>query len=139
MYLSSLQTCITDGGAELTKRKKEVRSEKELKPVTHIQCSWIFIFSKYHTWKPSLRPQERNRFNFAHASPFLYISLPSLHDYGMKVPIFMICEGRKHKTMTFFFFSWTSIKSLKFNSRKNLLTFDYLNEMDKFEAVRIHF
>ena len=57
----------------------------------------------------------------------------------MKVPIFMICEGRKHKTMTFFFFSWTSIKSLKFNSRKNLLTFDYLNEMDKFEAVRIHF
>ena len=57
----------------------------------------------------------------------------------MKVPIFMISEGRKHKTMTFFFFSWTSIKSLKFNSRKNLLTFDYLNEMDKFEAVRIHF
>ena len=28
LYLSSLQTCITDGGAELTERKKEVRSER---------------------------------------------------------------------------------------------------------------
>ena len=44
--------------------------------------------------------------NFARASRFLYISLPSLHDYGVKVPNFTFCGEREHiKTMTFFFFS----------------------------------
>ena len=68
-------------------------------------------FFKYHIWKPSLQLQKSNRFynNFARASCFLYISLPSLHDYDMKVPF---CGGRKHNTATFFFFSWTSIQSL---------------------------
>ena len=37
--------------------------------------------------------------------PFLYISLPSLHDYNVKVPNFTFCGGRKHKTATLFFFS----------------------------------
>ena len=36
---------------------------------------------------------------------FLYISLPSLHNYNVKVPKFMFCRGREHKTTTFFFFS----------------------------------
>ena len=37
--------------------------------------------------------------------PFLYISLPSLHDYNVKVPIFTFCRGREHQTTTFLFFS----------------------------------
>ena len=36
---------------------------------------------------------------------FLYISLPSLHDYDVKMPNFTSCRGREHKTTTFFFFS----------------------------------
>ena len=35
---------------------------------------------------------------------FLYISLPSLHDYDVKVPNFTFCGGRERKT-TFSFFS----------------------------------
>ena len=35
---------------------------------------------------------------------FLYISLPSLHDYNVKVPNFTFCRGREHKTTTFFSF-----------------------------------
>ena len=35
---------------------------------------------------------------------FLYISLPSLHDYDVKMRNFTFCGGREHKT-TFFFFS----------------------------------
>ena len=51
----------------------------------------------------------------------LYISLPSLHDYNVKVPNFTFCRGRKHTTTTFLFFSWTLI----FNAQKvtNISTF----------------
>ena len=42
--------------------------------------------------------------NFARASRFLYISLPLLHDYNVKVPNFTFCRGRE-QTTTFFFFS----------------------------------
>ena len=43
--------------------------------------------------------------NFARASRFfLYISLPSLPDYSVKVPEFTFCRGREHKTTTFFSF-----------------------------------
>ena len=35
---------------------------------------------------------------------FLYISLLSLHDYDVKLPIFTFCGGREHKTAIFFFF-----------------------------------
>ena len=36
---------------------------------------------------------------------FLYISLPSLPDYNVKVPEFTFCRGREHKTTTFFSFA----------------------------------
>ena len=32
---------------------------------------------------------------------FLYIFLPSLHDYNMKMSNFTFCGGREHKAMTF--------------------------------------
>ena len=36
---------------------------------------------------------------------FWYISLPSLHDYDVKVANFTFCRGREHKKTTFFKFS----------------------------------
>ena len=41
--------------------------------------------------------------NVHHA--FLYISLPSVHDYNLKMPNFTFCGEREHKTTTLFFFS----------------------------------
>ena len=35
---------------------------------------------------------------------FLYFSLPSLYVYDVKLPNFMFCRGREHKTKTLFFF-----------------------------------
>ena len=46
----------------------------------------------------------------------LYISLPSLPDYNMKVPEFTFCRGREHKTTTFFSFPELWYNPLKFNS-----------------------
>ena len=44
--------------------------------------------------------------NFTRASRFLYISLPSLHDYDVKMRNFTFCGGLEHNwTTTFFFFS----------------------------------
>ena len=37
----------------------------------------------------------RQNNNFARASRFLYISLPPLHDYHVKLPNFTLCDGRK--------------------------------------------
>ena len=57
---------------------------------------------------------------------FLYFSLPSLHDYNVKVPNFTFCWGREHKTTTFLFFSWTLIQSFRIQLQKKLPTFDEL-------------
>ena len=68
--------------------------------------------------------------NFSHASRFLYISLPSLHDYNVELPNFTFRRGRKQKTTTFFFFSWTLMQSFRIQPPKNLPTIDELNEME---------
>ena len=39
-----------------------------------------------------------NQNNFARASRFLYISLPSLHDYDVKMPIFAFYSGSTQAT-----------------------------------------
>ena len=46
---------------------------------------------------------------FSKCHAFWHISLPSLHDFEVKVPNFTFCGGRKHKG-TLLFFSWTSIR-----------------------------
>ena len=46
---------------------------------------------------------KKKTFHVHHA--FLYISLPLLLDYDVKMPIFMFSGKREHKTTTFFFFS----------------------------------
>ena len=37
---------------------------------------------------------------------FLYISLPSLHDYHVKMPNFTFCEGQKQAMIKFYFSLW---------------------------------
>ena len=68
--------------------------------------------------------------NFARASRFLYISLSPWHDYNVKLPHFTFCQKREQKTTTFFFFSWTLMQSFRIQLKKNLPTFDKLNEME---------
>ena len=60
---------------------------------------------------------------------FLHISLPSLHDYNVKLPNFTLCRGHEQKTITFFFFSWTFMQSFRIQRQTNL-PFDELNEME---------
>ena len=40
-----------------------------------------------------------------HHAFFFHISLPSSHDYDMKLPNFTLCGGREHMTTTLFSFS----------------------------------
>ena len=76
--------------------------------------------------------------NFAHASLFLYILLPSLCR-----PNFTFCGGSEHKTTTSFFFSWTSIQSSEFNSRKSCQHLTnwtrWSKRQKRFAAARFHF
>ena len=76
--------------------------------------------------------------NFAHASRFLYISLPSLHDYNVKLPNFTFCRGREQKTTTFLFFSWTLMHSPKKLANIWRIKRDGISAI-KFEAAQIHF
>ena len=71
--------------------------------------------------------------NFARASRFLYISLPSLHDYNVKVPNFTFCRGREQTTTTFFFFS--ELQSFRIQLQKicrYLINWTSWNKRDKF-------
>ena len=60
---------------------------------------------------------------------FLYIFLPSPHDYDVKLPIFRFLED-KLKTTTYLFLSWTSMQSFGITLQKNLPPFDELIEME---------
>jgi len=71
---------------------------------------------------------------------FLYISLPALHDYDLKMTNFMFCRGMEHKTTTFFFFSWTLILSFRIQlQKKKSKIWRYRISALKFEAARLHF
>ena len=64
----------------------------------------------------------RQNKNFARASRFLYISLPSLHDYDVKMPNFTFHEGRK-QAMTKFFFSlrtWIELIEIQLQNLSSL-------------------
>ena len=65
--------------------------------------------------------------NFARASRFFvhFFSLPSLHDYEVKLPNFTFFEGREHRTTAFYLFFWISIQP-----QKKLPTFDEMIEME---------
>ena len=55
---------------------------------------------------------------------FLYISLPSLHDYDGKMPYFTFYGGRKQTT-------WTWMWSLGIRLKKSSLAFDKVNELEQ--------
>ena len=57
--------------------------------------------------------------NFARASHFLYISLPFLHDYDVKMPHFMFYTGRKQATTKFSFSFMTWIRQLEIQLQDN--------------------
>ena len=61
---------------------------------------------------------------------FLYIFLPSLHDYDVKMRNFMFCGGREHKATTFFLLFSTSIQSFRLHLQKKLPRVDELNEIE---------
>ena len=62
--------------------------------------------------------------NFARASHFLYISLPFLHEYNVKMPNFAFPGEHKQATTKFYFSFGTWIWSLGIQLQKGLLTFD---------------
>ena len=74
---------------------------------------------------------------------FWYISLPSLHDYNLKLPNFKFCGGREQKTVTFSFFSWTSIQRVRIPLQKKIANVWRIEQDEitaiKFETVRLHF
>ena len=92
-------------------------------PLSPIFLSGKRELKQWRRWRQRER-QKRNRLgwqnnNSARASRlFLNISLPSLHDYDVNLPNFTFCQGREHKATTFFFFSWTSIQSLRIQLQK---------------------
>ena len=61
---------------------------------------------------------------------FLYISLPSLHDYDGKMPNFTFYGGHKQATAKFSFPFWTWIWFLGIQLKNTSLVFDKLNELD---------
>ena len=74
---------------------------------------------------------------------FLYVSLPSLHDYNVKLPNLTFFRGREQKTTTFFFFSWTLMQSFRILNSKKFANIwrikrDGISAI-KFEAAQIHF
>ena len=71
----------------------------------------------------------RQNNNFARASRFLYISLPSLHDYHVKMPNFTFCEGRKQAMTKFSFSLWTWIWLIEIQLQKSSLAFDKVSEL----------
>ena len=57
--------------------------------------------------------------NFARAfHAFLYTSLPTLHDYDVKMTNFLFWRELERKATTFFFSSWSSIQSFRIQLRK---------------------
>ena len=72
---------------------------------------------------------------------FLYISLASLHDYDMNLPIFTFYGGRERKARIFFFFCKVRYSSLEFSEKiANLWqTRIFRIRAMKFETTRIVF
>ena len=59
---------------------------------------------------------------------FLYISLPSLHHYDVKITNFTFYGGRKQPTHKFSFSFWTWIWLVRILLKKSSLAFDKVNE-----------
>ena len=60
----------------------------------------------------------------------LYISLPLLHDYDVKMPYFTFYGGRKQATTKFSFSFWTWIWFLGIKLLESSPTFDKVSELE---------
>ena len=76
-----------------------------------------------------LKQRRRRRQRERQKTCITYISLPSLHDYDVKMPNFTFCGECEHKT-TLFSFPELQYSLLEFNSRRKLPTFDELKETE---------
>ena len=69
---------------------------------------WILVSLRNHDGdgneysKKAIDLDKQNN-NFARDHAFLYISLPSLHDYNVKLPNFSFCRGREQTDNNFLF------------------------------------
>ena len=63
--------------------------------------------------------------------PLLYIFLPSVDDYNVKLPNFTFCRRREQKTTTFSFFPWTLMQSFRIQLQNNLPTFGNKTKWNK--------
>ena len=61
---------------------------------------------------------------------FLYISLPSLHNYHVKMYNFTFCEGRKQAMTKFSFSLWTWIWLIEVQLQRSSLAFDKVSELE---------
>ena len=61
---------------------------------------------------------------------FLYISLPSLHDYDVKLTNLRFSGGREQNSTTLFFFSWLLIESFRIKLPKKSPRFEEMNKME---------
>ena len=127
-------------GSVIGDHSDRARSNEAMNPLwTRIRRFIWSTWSERITDPDSDRPKETHPYigkittlHVHHA--FLYISLPSLHDYDVKLPNFTYCGGREHKTVTFFFFPELRYCPLEFNSRKNcqhLTNWTRWNKRDK--------
>ena len=87
-------------------------------------------------WPSTNKQNKTTTLHLHHA--FLYISLPSFHDYNVKLPNFTFCSEREQKTTTFFFFSWTLTQSFRIQLHIWRIKLDGISAI-KFEAAQIHF
>ena len=62
----------------------------------------------------------------------LYISLPSLHDYDVKMSGFAFYAGREQVTTRFSYSFWTWLWFLRIHLHKISLAFDKLSELEKY-------
>ena len=101
------------------------------------------LFTAVHCNKRELKQRRRRRQrerqkavtldwqneSFARASRFLYISLPSLLDYDVKLPNFTFYGGRGHK-QRFFFLLWTLVQFIGIQLLKKSQKFNKLKELE---------
>ena len=64
------------------------------------------------------KKNNRKNNNFIHATHFVYISLPSLHDYDVKIPNFTFCRRCNTRQRLSFSFPQPRCSLLEFKSRK---------------------
>ena len=57
------------------------------------------------TAKKTIGLDKRNKYFARVSGVSRYISLPSLHNYNVKLPNFTFCRGREQNATNFFFFS----------------------------------